>query len=205
MTRQWAPRMVGEEERAQGCGFGPHWRAGGNGNGRRREGARGCGGDRCGVTKGAKMREGGEQRVQCGEAAAGAHFIWPGILWGGGEAAGSGGVLILIGFEGVNGEEETRWCRFSEGVKAARRRFGSALRARRRLAVGGARRGGAGHGQWRLCRTKEGDDPLGGPSWAGVATLTGLQLGQSGPNGPTRGVNKATVQAKIVNGRQKFF
>jgi hypothetical protein len=48
--------------------------------------------------------------------------------------------------------------------------------------------------------TKEGDDPLGGPSWAGVATLTRLQLGQSGLNGPTRGENKATVQAKIVNG-----
>jgi hypothetical protein len=40
------------------------------------------------------------------------------------------------------------------------------------------------------------------PRWAGVAMLTGLQLGQSGPN---RGENKATVRAKIVNGRQKFF
>jgi hypothetical protein len=43
------------------------------------------------------------------------------------------------------------------------------------------------------------------PRWAGVATLTGLQLGQSGSNGPTWGENKATVQAKIVNGLQKFF
>jgi hypothetical protein len=37
----------------------------------------------------------------------GACFIGPGRRWGGGEAAGSSGVLILIGFKGVKGEEET--------------------------------------------------------------------------------------------------
>jgi hypothetical protein len=33
-------------------------------------------------------------------------FIGPGRQWGGGEAAGSGGVLIPVSFEGVKGEEE---------------------------------------------------------------------------------------------------
>jgi hypothetical protein len=63
----WSGRRGG----LRGCGFGPHRRAGGNGNGRRREGARGGGGDRCGATKGAEMREGEEQRARCGEAEAG--------------------------------------------------------------------------------------------------------------------------------------
>jgi hypothetical protein len=151
------------------------------------------------------MRERGEQRARCGEVETGVCFIRPGRRWGGGEVVGGGGVLILIGFEGVKGEEETGWCHFSGGVKAARWCFGSALCARRRVAVDGAWRGGAGHRRWWLCRTKEGDDPLGGPSWAGVATLIGLQLGWSGLNGPMWGENKATVRAKIVNGLQKFF
>jgi hypothetical protein len=90
-------------------------------------------------------------------------------------------------------------------VKAARRHFGSALHAWSWAAVGGARCGSAGHRQRRLCRMKEGDDPLGGPSWARVATLIELQLGQIGPNGLTRGENKATVRTKIINGLQKFF
>jgi hypothetical protein len=136
---------------------------------------------------------------------AGAHYIGPGWQRGGGEAAGGGGVLILISFKGVKGEEETRWRRFNGRVKAARRRFGSALRTQRRVAVGGAWCGSTGHRRQRLCRTKERDNPLGGPSWAGVAMLTGLQLGRSGLNGPTRGENKVTVRAKIVNGLQKFF
>jgi hypothetical protein len=50
------------------------------------------------------MREGGEQRALCGEAEAGRVLYGQG---GGGEVAGGGGVLILIGFEGVGGEEET--------------------------------------------------------------------------------------------------
>jgi hypothetical protein len=50
---------------------------------------------------------------------AGAHFIWPGRWWGGGDAASGGRVLIPIGFKGVKGEEETGWRRFSGGVKAA--------------------------------------------------------------------------------------
>jgi hypothetical protein len=37
----------------------------------------------------------------------GACFIGPRRRWGGGEAAGSSGVLILISFKGVKGEEET--------------------------------------------------------------------------------------------------
>jgi hypothetical protein len=40
-------------------------------------------------------------------ARGGARFIGPGRQWGGGEAAGSGGVLIPVGFEGVKGKEET--------------------------------------------------------------------------------------------------
>jgi hypothetical protein len=47
--------------------------------------------------------EGGEERVWCGEAEAGVRFIGPGRLWGGGVAASGGGVLLLIGFEGVKG------------------------------------------------------------------------------------------------------
>jgi hypothetical protein len=47
--------------------------------------------------------EGGEQHVRCREAEAGVHFIGSGRLWGGGEAAGGGGVLCLIDFEGVKG------------------------------------------------------------------------------------------------------
>jgi hypothetical protein len=49
-----------------------------------------------------EKREGGEQRVRCGEEV-GVHFIGPGKRWGEGEAAGGGGVLLLIGFEGVKG------------------------------------------------------------------------------------------------------
>jgi hypothetical protein len=41
--------------------------------------------------------------VRCGEVEAGVHFIGPGRRWGGGEAAGDGGVLLLVGFEGVKG------------------------------------------------------------------------------------------------------
>jgi hypothetical protein len=41
--------------------------------------------------------------VRCREAEAGVHFIGPGRRWGGWEAAGGGGVLFLIGFEGVKG------------------------------------------------------------------------------------------------------
>jgi hypothetical protein len=55
----------------RGFDFGPHRRAGGNGNGRRREGARDGGGDQCGETRGAEMRGGEEWRVQCGEAEVG--------------------------------------------------------------------------------------------------------------------------------------
>jgi hypothetical protein len=142
--RGWSGRSRGP----RGCGFGPHRRAGGNGNGQRLEGARGGSGDRCGVTKGTEMREGGEQQVRCGEAEAGACFIGPGRRWGGGEAADGGGVLILIDFDGVKGGEEIGWHRFSGGVKAVRWHFGSAPCARRRAAVSGA-----GHRWWWLCRT----------------------------------------------------
>jgi hypothetical protein len=71
-THRRAPQVVREEERAKGCSFGPHRRAGGNGNGWRREGARGSGGDSCGATKGAEMREGGEQLARCRELEVGA-------------------------------------------------------------------------------------------------------------------------------------
>jgi hypothetical protein len=47
--------------------------------------------------------EGGEQRMRCGEAEAGVRFIGPGRRWGGGEATDGGGVLLLVGFEGVKG------------------------------------------------------------------------------------------------------
>jgi hypothetical protein len=69
LHRGWSGRRRGP----RGCDFGPHQRAGGNGNGQRQ--ARGSGGDRCGATKGTEMRDGGEQRVRCGEAEAGACFI----------------------------------------------------------------------------------------------------------------------------------
>jgi hypothetical protein len=85
------------------------------------------------------MRERRKQRALCGEAEAGRVLYGQG---GGGEVAGGGGVLILIGFEGVGGEEETGRHYFSGGVKAALQRFSSALRARRRVAVGRARHGG---------------------------------------------------------------
>jgi hypothetical protein len=49
------------------------------------------------------MSEGGEQRVRCREAEAGVRFIGQGRRWGGGEEADGGGVLLLIGFEGVKG------------------------------------------------------------------------------------------------------
>jgi hypothetical protein len=41
--------------------------------------------------------------VWCREAEAGVCFIGLGRRWGGGEAAGGGGVFLLIGFEGVKG------------------------------------------------------------------------------------------------------
>jgi hypothetical protein len=99
----------------------------------------------------------------------GSCFIVPRRRWGVREATGGSGVLIIVGFQGVNGEEKTGWRLFSGGLRAARRCFDLALRPRRRAAVGGA-----GHRRWQLCQTKEGDDPLSGPSWAGVATLSGL-------------------------------
>jgi hypothetical protein len=37
------------------------------------------------------------------EEEAGVHFIGSGRQWGGGEATGGGGVLLLVGFEGVKG------------------------------------------------------------------------------------------------------
>jgi hypothetical protein len=117
------------------------------------------------------MREGGEQRARCGQAEAGAHFIGPGRRRGGGEVAGGGGVLILVGFEGIKGKRRQGSAISVGGVKAVRWRFDSALCARRRVAVGGARRGSAGHWRRRLCRMKEGDDPLGGPSWAEWANV----------------------------------
>jgi hypothetical protein len=49
----------------------------------------------------------GEERRGAGSAAqrgrGGVHFIGPGRRWGEGEADGGGGVLLLIGFEGVKG------------------------------------------------------------------------------------------------------
>jgi hypothetical protein len=44
-----------------------------------------------------------EQRVRCGEAEVGVRFIGPGRQWGGEEAAGEGGVLLLVDFKGVKG------------------------------------------------------------------------------------------------------
>jgi hypothetical protein len=41
--------------------------------------------------------------VWCGEEEAGVHFIGSGRQWGGGEVTGGGGVLLLVGFEGVKG------------------------------------------------------------------------------------------------------
>jgi hypothetical protein len=58
---------------------------------------------------------------------------------------GDGGILVLVGFKGVKGEEEMGRHRFSGGVKAARRRFGSALCTWRRAVVGSARCDNAGH------------------------------------------------------------
>jgi hypothetical protein len=48
--------------------------------------------------------ERGEQRVRCREVKAVVHFIGSGRRWRGGEEAGSGGVLIPVGFKGVKGE-----------------------------------------------------------------------------------------------------
>jgi hypothetical protein len=41
--------------------------------------------------------------VRCGEAEAGVRFIGPGRRWGGGEAVGGGGVLLIVGFKGLKG------------------------------------------------------------------------------------------------------
>jgi hypothetical protein len=41
--------------------------------------------------------------VRCGEAEVGVRFIGPGRWWLGGEATGGGGVLLIVGFEGVKG------------------------------------------------------------------------------------------------------
>jgi hypothetical protein len=41
--------------------------------------------------------------VRCVEAEVGVRFIGPGRRWGGGEAAGGGGALFLVGFKGVKG------------------------------------------------------------------------------------------------------
>jgi hypothetical protein len=101
------------------------------------------------------MRERGEQRARCGEVETGVRFIRPGRRWGGGEVAGGGGVLILIGFDGVKGEEETGRCHFSGGVKTARWCFGSALRARRRAAVGGASQRRRWLRRWEVEDTRE--------------------------------------------------
>jgi hypothetical protein len=51
-----------------------------------------------------RAKEGSSER-RCGEAEEGVRFIGPGRRWGGGEATGSGGVLLLVGFEGVKREE----------------------------------------------------------------------------------------------------
>jgi hypothetical protein len=83
--------------------------------------------------------------VRCGEAEAGVHFIGPGSRWGGGEVASGGGVLLLVSFEGVKGEEETWWHHLDGEMKVGHR-FGSATRTWRRAADGGARRGGVAGG-----------------------------------------------------------
>jgi hypothetical protein len=55
------------------------------------------------VTGDAEKSEGREQRVRCREAEVGVRFIGPRKRWGGGEAAGGSGVLLLVSFEGVKG------------------------------------------------------------------------------------------------------
>jgi hypothetical protein len=70
----------------------------------------GGGGARCRATGDVGKSEGGEQRVRCRETEAGVRFIGLGRWWGGGEAAGGSGVLLLVGFEGVKwgrGDETT--------------------------------------------------------------------------------------------------
>jgi hypothetical protein len=84
--------------------------------------------------------------VRCGEAEVGVCFIGLGRRWGGGEAAGSGGVFLLVGFEGVKREEETGRRHFSGGSEGGMTALGLALHAWRRAAVGGARHGRRGSG-----------------------------------------------------------
>jgi hypothetical protein len=82
-----------------------------------------------------------------------------GRRWGGREAAYGGGVLIPVGFEGVEEGQEMGRRRFSGGVKAVRRHFGSARCTQRRVAIGEARRGGTSQRRWRLRRREVEDAP----------------------------------------------
>jgi hypothetical protein len=46
-------------------------------------------------------------------------FIGPGRRWGGGEAGGDGGGLLLVGFEGVKGGKGDRRRQFSGGSEGS--------------------------------------------------------------------------------------
>jgi hypothetical protein len=92
--------------------------------------------------------------VRCREAEAEVRFIGPGRRWRGGEAAGGGGVLLLIGFEGVKGGrgEGTGRRRFSGGSEGGMMtlQFGSSHveegGSRQRTARRCGRRGGGADG-----------------------------------------------------------
>jgi hypothetical protein len=102
------------------------------------------------------------------------HFIGPGRRWGGGEAADSGGVLLLVGFEGIKREEETGQRRFSGGGEGGMTalRFGSS-----RVEEGSSRRRTARRRDWR------GGNANGSQRWETMPwwAILGRKAKRSGP------------------------
>jgi hypothetical protein len=109
--------------------------------------------------------------MRCGEAEAGVRFIGPGRRWGGGEAAGSGGVLLLVGFKGVEGGRGDGRRRFSGGSEGGMTtlRFGSSHAEE-------------GNIWWRTARrhSRRGGGADGSQSWEPMEAGGGSQLGWRG-------------------------
>jgi hypothetical protein len=68
----------------------------------------------------------------------------------------------------------------------------------------GERCGGTGHRRRRLCRTKEGDDPLGGPSWVGVGCADLSAAEPVSVKTKENGVAALRIFGRIDNGLQKL-
>jgi hypothetical protein len=114
--------------------------------------------------------------VRCGEEEVGVHFIGLGRQWGGGEAADGGGVLLLVGFEGVKGGKGDRMAPIQWGSECGMMALWFGSSCMEEVAVGGARHGGAAGGAavpmeaggWSRCTR-----PKGQVEWAGFGGSEG--------------------------------